>query len=386
MNTQLTKLTCQKDQFYLEDDQIYLNCAYFSPLMKRVEAAGIRGIQMKRYPYQVSSDHFFNQAHSLHRAFSKLINCPDPNRVCTIPSVSYGTAIVAQNLQLSRGDNIIVVEEQFPSNYYIWQRKAREVGATLKVVKAPKENKTVAWNAAILEAIDHNTRLVAIGNVHWADGTLFDLKAIRQRSFEVGAWLVIDASQSLGALPFDVSEIKPEALISVGYKWLMGHYSLCMAYFGEELDGGIPLEESWMNRVGSENFSGLVDYESNYKTGAQRFNVGQKSNFVLSPMLETAINTLIDWQPQRIQDYCHEISHEGKEKLRNNGFILGGPTDNAAHLFGIRLPQHMDMQAIQNKLQTAKVRVSVRGNSIRVSPHVYNTKDDFDSLVSCLID
>ena len=383
MNHQLTQLSCQKDQFYLEDDWVYLNCAYFSPLMKRVEAAGIRGIQLKRAPYHVKPSHFFSQAHSLHKAFSNLINCPNSDRVCSIPSISYGTGIVAKNLQLSAGDNIVVVEEQFPSNYYVWQKKAAEVGAKLKVVKAPGEDEFQSWNHAVLEAIDSRTRLVAMGTVHWADGTLFDLKAVRERTSDVDAWLVIDASQSLGALPFDVSEIQPDALFCVGYKWLMGHYSLCMAYFGEALEGGKPLEESWLNRVGSENFAGLVDYEDEYKGGAQRFNVGQMSNFVLSPMLETAINTLIEWQPERIQAYCHAISHEAKEQLRASGFIIGA--SHAAHLFGIRLPQHMEMKAIQGKLQANRIHVSLRGNSIRVSPHVYNTKGDFESLISCLI-
>lgn len=74
-------------------------------------------------------------------------------------------------------------------------------------------------------AIDEHTALVTLGHVHWADGTLFDLKAIRRKTAEAGTWLVVDGTQSVGALPFDVQEIQPDALICAGYKWLMGPYS-----------------------------------------------------------------------------------------------------------------------------------------------------------------
>ncbi|NBC06158.1 MAG: aminotransferase class V-fold PLP-dependent enzyme, partial [Bacteroidetes bacterium] len=88
----------------------------------------------------------------------------------------------------------------------------------------------MAWNEAILDAIDERTALVSLAHVHWADGTLFDLPAIRQRATEAGALLVIDGTQSVGALPFDIQEIQPDALICAAYKWLMGPYTTGLAY------------------------------------------------------------------------------------------------------------------------------------------------------------
>ena len=94
------------------------------------------------------------------------------------------------------------------------------------------------WNERILNSIDTKTKLVSLGHVHWADGTLFQLTDIRKRTKEVGALLVIDGTQSVGALPFDVDVIQPDALICGGYKWLMGPYSLGYAYYGEYFDQG----------------------------------------------------------------------------------------------------------------------------------------------------
>ena len=115
--------------------------------------------------------------------------------------------------------------------------------------------------------------------MHWTDGTRFDLAAIGARAREVGAALVVDGTQSVGALPFDVQQLRPDALVCATYKWLMGPYSLGFAYLGPRFDDGEPLEETWIGRRGSENFKELVDYQDDYQPGALRYDVGERSNF-----------------------------------------------------------------------------------------------------------
>jgi selenocysteine lyase/cysteine desulfurase len=110
---------------------------------------------------------------------------------------------------------------------------------------------------------------------------------------------VVDGTQSVGALPFDVRRVRPDALIVASYKWMMGPYSLGLAYYGERFDGGVPLEETWMGRKGSEDFSALVDYVDDYQPGALRYDVGERSNFALMPMLTAALELLLAWKPRR---------------------------------------------------------------------------------------
>ena len=127
------------------------------------------------------------------------------------------------------------------------------------------------WNERVLEAIGDDTAIVALCQVHWTDGTLFDLEEVGTRCREVGAALVVDGTQSVGALPFDVGRIRPDALVCAGYKWLMGPYSIGAAYFGPRFDGGTPLEEAWLAREGSDDFPRLVDYTDTYRPGAARY-------------------------------------------------------------------------------------------------------------------
>lgn len=381
-------ITSQKHLFSLPEDSTYLNCAYMSPLLKSVEKAGQKAILLKRTPHQITSEDFFTNGNKLRTAFAKLINANDPKRIAVIPSVSYGISTVVNNVSLEKGDEIIVAEEQFPSNYYAWEKAANRSGATLRTIGPPPElqNRSKQWNENILKAINSNTKVVTMAHTHWADGTLFDLMAIREATKSVGALLIIDGTQSVGALPFDVAQFQPDALICAGYKWLMGPYAIGVAFYGDYFDNGNPIEENWINRKASEDFAQLVNYESEYQEKALRFGVGEQSNFILVPMMIAAIEQLNEWKPLNIQEYCQSISSEAVTSLRNAGFHIEEDNYRGKHLFGIRTPEHLDIEVINQKLKAKGVYVSIRGNAIRVAPHLYNSNADFEKLLDCLID
>lgn len=379
-------LSCKSARFSLPRKITYLNCAYMAPLLKTVEKAGVRGVRRKRNPVAISPDDFFTDSRLLREAFAQLIHADDANRVAIIPSASYGIASVANNVRLSKGDEVLVAAEQFPSNYYIWQTRCDESGATLKVVSPGLDGpgRGERWNTAFLEQITPKTRVVAMAHVHWADGTLFDLKEIRRRSREVGALLIIDGTQSVGALPFDIRKIQPDALICATYKWLLGPYSLGLAWFGEYFDNGKPIEENWINRESSDNFSALVNYKAEYLPGAQRYSVGEQSNFILVPMALKAIEQINRWGVAHIQEYCEAITKPAIDRLRQKGFVIEDLPFRASHLFGVRHPAISDIEEVKQQLLRASVYVSIRGSAIRVSPNVYNNAEDLDKLTRVL--
>jgi selenocysteine lyase/cysteine desulfurase len=379
-------LTCKHSKFTLPSRITYLNCAYLSPLLKSVEKVGIRALRAKRNPVDITPQDFFTDSEKLREEYAKLIHINDPKRIVIVPSVSYGMANVAANLNINRGQHVIVAAEQFPSNYYPWQRVCADAAAEVRAISAPETltNRGKGWNERILEAINRDTRAVALGNVHWADGTKFDLEAIRKRTNDVGALLIVDGSQSVGALPLDVGKIKPDALICAGYKWLMGPYSLGLAYYGEYFDKGKPIEENWLNRLNSEDFTSLVNYHAEYQPGALRYEVGEHSNFNLVPMLMKAIEQLNRWGIANIQEYCQAITQQAVVKLREKGFWMEDEQYRGSHLIGIRLPSGMDMERVKALFNKNKIYVSFRGNAIRVAPNVYNDENDLKRVVKIL--
>lgn len=380
-------MDCQKHLFSLPEDHHYLNCAYFSPLLKSVEDTGIAGIKQKRTPWKVTPDAFFEDSDRLRSLFAGLINAPEANRVAIMPSASYGLSTVARNLPWDETKKIVVAGEQFPSNIYPWMRFCSDSSCELHTVKAPESftERGKKWNERILEAIDKDTLMVAIGNVHWTDGTFFNLEAISKHTHEAGAYLVIDGTQSVGALPFDAQQIQPDALICAGYKWLMGPYSIALGYFGPRLLDGIPLEEGWLDRKGSEDFAGLVNYVDDYQPGAIRYDMGERSNFILVPMLIKAIEQLLDWKPENIQAYCKSLTAELVHELPELGFQIEHSDWRSHHLFGIHLPEHIRPRDLQKTLSDNKIHVSVRGSAIRISPHVYNNEEDIAALRNTLL-
>jgi selenocysteine lyase/cysteine desulfurase len=380
-------LECQKHLFNLTNEATYLNCATMSAQLRSVEKIGIKNLLKKSNPYLIKSNDFFDDREILKQRYAQLIEAPDPQSIAIIPSVSYGIAIVAKNIPFEKGDEIVILGEQFPSNYYAWKQLEKEKGIIIKTVKAHglATGRGAKWNQAVLEAISSKTKMVSMPIVHWTDGTLFDMKAIRQRTNEVGAYLIIDGTQSIGAMPFSISEIQPDALICAGYKWLMGSYGLGLAYFGERFYNGSPLENNWISHKGSEDFSNLVNYNENFKPKSARFDMGESSNFVFTPMLSEAIRQLLIWTPKAIQEYCKTITEDVLPVFEKNGFFIEDANFRGHHLFGIYLPNDVSMKLLKENISNKNIFVSYRGQAIRIAPNVYNTKEDIEKLVSCFI-
>jgi selenocysteine lyase/cysteine desulfurase len=375
----------QKNKFSLGKDVVYLNTAYMSPLLKSVEKVGIEALQQKSKPHTILPRDFFEPVTNLKKVYASLIGTKEYNRIACIPSVSYGIATITNNLKLNSGDEILVVEDQFPSNFYSWKKLADTYNAVIKIIEKPKSGDYIAkrWNEHIIKAITSKTKVVAMCHVHWADGTIFDLKYIRKKTNQYKALLIIDGTQSVGAMPFIIEEFQPDALICAAYKWLLGPYSFALAYFGNYFDNGSPIEESWSNRKNSENFAGLTNYNDHYKDAANRYCMGETANFISVPMATKAIEQIIEWTPSEIQNYCNHISLEALNELQTLGFTIENENYRSHHLIGIKIPDFVNIETLKQQLKKHNIYVSIRGNYLRVAPHLYNTKEDFTQLVNC---
>ncbi|MEP7321154.1 MAG: aminotransferase class V-fold PLP-dependent enzyme [Saprospiraceae bacterium] len=380
-------LKCQKDSFDLDEDITYLNGAYMSPLLNKVRDAGLHALIKKSKPWSIPPTAFFDSVLYLKQLAARVIQTDQPERIAVIPSVSYGMANVARNIKFKKGDHIVLLDKQFPSNYFIWKSLAEKHELILDIVSPPSDSnqRGPSWNEAVLKAITPATKLVTLEHIHWADGTLFDLKAIREKTNEVGALLVVDVTQSLGAFPFDQSVFKVDALVGAAYKFMMGPYAMGVAYYGPAFDHGTPIEENWINKKGSEVFEKLLDYESDYKPGAARYSMGEQSQFIHVPMQIAAFEQLLEWGIDNIQSYCKGIVDTILPSLKENGIWIEEQPWRANHLFGIRPAQGITV-SLKEKLLDNHIYVSYRSDTIRISPNVYNSPEDLIKLVSTIIE
>jgi selenocysteine lyase/cysteine desulfurase len=384
-------MTNQKHLFALEEGITYLNGAAYAPMLKTSIEKGTEGIHMKASrPFTINPQSHFDPAERVQKLFARLLNIDNSQRVAIISAVSYGMAVVANNLHrlpdISNKKHIILIQDEFPNNVYAFERVCQQLSLTYLTVAKPEtlENRGQLWNERILNEINRETSMVVVPNIHWIYGVKFNLQAISKRCKEVGALMIVDATQSVGAMDFDVQTIQPDAVICAGYKWLLGPYSIGLAYFGEFFDEGVPVEESWLNRMDSEKFAQLIRYERAYRPFAQRYNAGEYSQFIQLPMLEDALVQILDWGVDTIQQYCQSISQKPLQALINLGCSLESEAYRGHHLLGISLPQGVDNQGFTEQLLSNKIIISNRGVAIRVSPNVYNIEEDMWALVEVL--
>ncbi len=375
----LPTLPSQRDQFDIPDGVTYLNCAYMSPLSHASLAAGEIGLRGKQHPWTITPPDFFSGTAELRR-LAALVMGATPADIALVPSASYGIAVAAANLPLQLGQEVLVLAEAFPSMVYAWQEAAPRAGATVVTVPRPSDDD---WTSAVLAHITDRTAVASLPQCHWTDGGLLDLAAIGTRLREVGGALVVDATQSLGAMPLDVKTIQPDFLVAAGYKWLLGPYSLGYLYAAPHRQHGQPLEHNWIGRDGSEDFAGLTRYRDTLQTGARRYDVGETSNFILVPMAIAALTELLDWGVGPIHDTVTALAEQIARDAEPLGLRAVPRARRAGHYLGLRSATPLPAGLVE-RLAAAKIHVSVRGQALRVTPHLYNTAEDGERLVGGL--
>ncbi|HWZ59568.1 MAG TPA: aminotransferase class V-fold PLP-dependent enzyme [Gemmatimonadaceae bacterium] len=381
-------LPCQRALFSIPDNRHYLNCAYMAPLARSVEAAGQAGLLRQRDPSQVGPAMFFDDVDRVRALFARLIGVDDWERVALVPSVSYAVQIVTANSRAQTGQNVVVIGDEFASAVLPWHRLALERRLIVRTVAAPAgvdvAERAAVWSEGIAAAIDADTAAVMLAPVHWSDGTRFDLVSIAARARAVGADVVVDGTQAVGALPFDFDAVRPDAVVCSGYKWLLGGYGMALAYLGPTYDGGIPLEENWTSQVGSEDFAQLSDYRHEYRQHVGRYDGGERAKPVLMAMMEAALTQLLAWGVDRVQRYCAEIIAPLRARAEELRLVVDTSAARSSHIVGVRFADGRSAVSVGRELTARQVYVSVRGDAIRVAPHLYTDARDVGALIDGL--
>ncbi|MEJ2156615.1 MAG: aminotransferase class V-fold PLP-dependent enzyme [Desulfobacteraceae bacterium] len=369
----------QRHLFDLPDDVAYLNIAYTAPLLHSAADAGRDAIQAKQKPWTIAAADFFKSVETVRYLFSEIVGCEE-DCIAIIPAASYGIALAARNLPIEKGQTIVVLQDQFPSNIYVWRRAAVEKGALVKTVPRPRDSD---WTTALLDGIGRDAAVVAVSNCHWTDGTSIDLERIGEKCRSIGAALVVDGTQSIGSWPFSIERIQPDFLVTAAHKWLLGPYSFGFCYISPKWHGGQPLEENWMNREDAQDFSRLVDYRDEYQPGARRFDMGESSNFIHSPIAAAALRQILAWGVGNIAATLRHKTDAIAGRAKETGFAVAPRQFRAPHMIGIvstgGLPEDLP-----NRLAQEKIFVSVRGNAIRIAPHLYTTEKEIERLFNAL--
>ncbi len=373
-------LANQRPLFDLPDDVAYFNCAYMGPLPRAARDAGDSRRRPQSPPWEIGVRDFFDPSEKARRLFAGLIGATADD-VVIVPAASYGLAVAAANLPLEAGEAILLLAEQFPSNVYVWREKAAEAGAEIVTVPRPEDDD---WTRAVLERLESQGQ-----DRGRAPLPLDRRRPARPREDRPGrrgckappwwstpprAWApCLSTSQA----------IQPDFVAAAAYKWLLGPYSVGFLYVAPRHQGGKPLEQSWITRAGADDFAALVQYQDDFAPGARRYDQGESANIQLTPAAIASLELIHGWGVANIQEALAEKTAKIAAGAAELGIASAPANRRAGHFVGLRFAGGIPA-GLPEKLAAAKVYASVRGSSLRVTPHLYNTDEDIEKLLAVL--
>jgi selenocysteine lyase/cysteine desulfurase len=377
----MSLLPSQRHLFDIPDNIAYFNCAYNSPQLNESQQRLLAGVHSKSHPWERTAKNFFDDAETI-RSLSAQIFGGDADGYAVVPAASYGISTAARAVEphLRSGDRILVIAEEFPSVVLPWRRTVQESGATLLTVPAPADGD---WTKAILDHIDASVKVVAVSSCHWTNGAYIDLNAIGKACRATGCILVVDATQTLGAMPFSMDEVQPDFLVAAGYKWLLCPYGFSLLYVAGRWRDARPLEESWLARDNAEDFAALVKYSDTYMPGARRFDVGEKCTATILPGAVAALEQIKAWGVENIAASLADINERIAMQLAQLGCRLPDDAQRCPHMFGAQLPPSYSGNLVA-ELKARKIYISQRGNALRFAPHLHIDEYDLKRLLGAL--
>ena len=374
----MSGLACQRSLFDLAGDITYLNCAYQGVQLQRSAQLAIEQLRRKSEPWTITADDFFTPAERLRVLFAQLIDA-SPDDIAIVPSVSYAMATAAANLPITGDRHTVMLAEQFPSHVYAW-REYHGGDSLITVVQRPAEDD---WTDHVIDAIDADCAVAALPGVHWTDGYQLKLDEISQHCHANHTALALDMTQSLGAVPFSVKDINADFVAASTYKWMLGPPGLCLLYVNPRHQQGRPIEFNWISRKDSQDFARLTDYTKDFQPGARRYDAGGRANLVNMAIATSALQQIHTWGIDRISAYTSTLTSLAARMAAERGLQCTPAAHRPPHLLGISLPDDA-ARRIARELHNRKVYVSLRGNKLRISPHLYNTTADIERLFTVM--
>jgi selenocysteine lyase/cysteine desulfurase len=312
----------------------------------------------------------------LHQVASRLINA-GPEDIAVGSSATELLCSLAWAISPSKDQNVVSTEIVFPSTVYPWQRVASSTGCEIRLAK---EKNNFIHIDEIITLIDQHTAVVCISHVEYGNGQTFDLHLLAEAAHEHGALLVVDATQSAGAIPIDVQACPVDALISGAYKWLCGPFGAAFMYLAPHLQ--TKLEPGLVGFRSHKNMWELDASRIDYPQSAQKFEFSTMA-FGCAVGLTRAINFLNDVGVENIFQYNRQLADRLIEGLQTRGAVITSPLEDKSRSSIVRAHfENIGSNKIIQSLKRAGVFVSRRGDSIRFSPHLYNSMSDIDKALA----
>jgi len=351
----------------------FLNTATFGQLPKRAVEAVAR--HFARRDREACRDflEWFDDADRIRGKLARLIHASAAD-IAFAPNAASGLGVLLTGLDWRPGDRILTLREEFPNNLYI----------TALAGARGLEGAEADWDSLESE-LGRGARLLLVSTVNYVTGFRPPLEELSRLCRRHGTLLVLDGTQSLGALVFDAARIRPAALVVDAYKWLLGPTGSGFLYVDPELRGRLqPAIIGWRSDRRWRQVANLHHGAPEFPSGAERFEGGMLP-FPALYGLEASVELMLELGPERIEQRVNELAEAARAVLRGAGseLLCDRQPHHDSPIIAARFPGRGAARLVE-QLRERRILVSARHGWLRVSVHFYNNEADLERLGEAL--
>jgi cysteine desulfurase / selenocysteine lyase len=372
-----------KNEWFPIEDATYLNFAAHAAIPRVALNAVQASIAAKRRPHIVDDRSFFFVAANLRQTLATLIGASQDDIALTT-GAGAGLATIAYALKWSAGDEVIIAGGEFPAHFATW--KPMEAREGIKVLITHPQDQFIQ-SGDLIAAMTPRTRVISVSHVRFDDGSILDASSLAAACKRNGTLLVLDVSQSCGAIPMDVSSLGADFIVCAGYKYLLSPWGTGFLWAKpENADLLRPGPYNWLSQD-VETFARLNYVDPRPARTLSRWDAAQASsiyNFNLTVM-EASARFVLNATPALIHDHNQSLIDYFFERLPD-GYRLASPRQPSHRgVFGcIEVGSRSDTESLYQTLRDERFVVALREGKIRVAPHLLNSTQDMDRLLVSL--
>jgi len=356
--------------FPIVADRTYLNSAYIAPIPRAVVAAGTQFLEDKSRRQLSVNDDLLAADETLRGQFARLINAT-PDEVGLLFSTAEGENIIAHGLDLAAGDNVVIDELHYPTEFVLYRALEASKGIDLRIVK--HRNGAVDAND-FAPYVDKRTRIVSVAWVSHQNGFRHDMRPIADLAHGVGAVFYADAIQAAGMFPIDVRAAGVDAICCGSYKWMLAGFGVAPFFIRRELIDRLKVDRYGEFQVDRE----LPDHHYTLATTARKFDYCSRA-FGAVHQLSAGLAYLEQVGVPRIEAHTVGLARRLYDGLSAQGHHLFSPPGNLSSI--VTIYTEKPEPQVRAAFHAAKIDVTVRNGQVRIAPALFNTTDDIDKCL-----